>query len=375
MRENPIGAVAERSFRTAHAAMLEALVAGEGLQRVAEIAGEHVGGEVQILVPRPGSNGSGGSATERYVAALVAGGEPERPPEVAEMAPIVLHGELQGAVVLAGEAGEGAYEYLRVAAVASLTAIAMLNARDDTARALGDSLLTELLTRADFRPGDVARRAALLGCDLGHGLVGVCVDPAGARPGLPAARILAEFPDALVEQVGRRLYAVLPVPAGTSPEGIGRRLAGLGDRFGVSSHHAQAAEARRALEEAELLLDLAVDSESAADSTRRIFRLLFRLFYSQPDELRRFCEETIGALVRHDEEFSTELLTTLEAYRQHNCNMNLTARAIYTHRHTVSNRLTRIHELSGLDPQQIDDRALLSLALKARRLLELRQPS
>ena len=32
--------------------------------------------------------------------------------------------------------------------------------------------------------------------------------------------------------------------------------------------------------------------------------------------------------------------------------MNLTAKATYTHRHTVSNRLNRIEELTGLDPSQ-----------------------
>ncbi len=364
----------ERSPAAVHAAMIEALVAGEGLQRVAEIAGECAGGRVEILVPRPGSDGSGGSPAERFVAQLVAGGSPAQPPEVSEIAPIVSQGTLQGAVVFSGEGGEEARQYLRVAAVAALTGIAMLNARDETARSLGGSFLAELLTRADFRPGDIARRAALLGCDLGDGLVGICLDPAGAKPGLQGARIVAEFPGSLVEQVGRRLYALLPVGPGTTPEAVARRLPSLSPSVGISSHH-QAAEARGALEEAELLLDIAGGSPAVADSVDRIFRLLLRLFATHPEEVRRFCDDTIGALVRHDEEFSAELLATLEVYREHNCNMNLTARATYTHRHTVSNRLTRIRELTGLDPQQSDDRALLGLALKARRVLQLRPPA
>ncbi|HYH54578.1 MAG TPA: helix-turn-helix domain-containing protein [Solirubrobacterales bacterium] len=364
----------EGSPNAVHAAMIEALVAGEGLQRVAAIASEQAGGRVEILVPRPGSDGSGGSAAERYVAQLVAGETPEQPPEVSELVPILSQGELQGAVVFSGEGGEEAREYLRVAAVAALTGIAMLNARDETARSLGGSFLAELLTGADFRPGDIARRAAVLGCDLGDGLVGICLDPAGTKPGLPSARIAAAFPDSIVEQVGRRLYALLPVPPGTTPEAVARRLPGISPFAGISSHH-QAAEARGALEEAELLLDIAGGSPAVADSVDRIFRLLLRLFSTHPDEVRRFCDDTIGPLVRHDEEFSAELLATLETYRQHNCNMNLTARATYTHRHTVSNRLTRIRELTGLDPQQSDDRALLGLALKARRVLQLRPPA
>ena len=46
--------------------------------------------------------------------------------------------------------------------------------------------------------------------------------------------------------------------------------------------------------------------------------------------------------------------------------MNATARAGYTHRHTVAYRLERIHERTGHDPRQLSGRELLSLGLKAR---------
>src|ERR1700754_202169 len=357
-------AAAERSPATAHAAMLEALVTGEGLDRVAAIAAEHTGAPIRILVPRAGSDGSQGSPAERFIAALVAGGDPAQPAEVAALAPIVSNGELQGAVVMLAEGNEQAEEYLGVAAVAALTGIAMMNARDDAARSLGGSLLSDLLTRSDVRPGDVGRRAATLGCDLREGLVALCLDPAGARPGLPTATVLAEFPGALVERVGERIYALLP--AGEEAGALAARLRELGAPAAISSRYGQAGDARLALEEAELLLDVGGGTSGVGASADRVFRLLFRLFASHPDELRRFCDETIGALVRHDEEFASELLVTLDAYRQHDCNMNLTAKATFTHRHTVSNRLARIHELTGLDPFGSEDRALLGLALKAR---------
>lgn len=54
--------------------------------------------------------------------------------------------------------------------------------------------------------------------------------------------------------------------------------------------------------------------------------------------------------------------------------MNLAAKATYTHRHTVSNRLIRIEELTGLDPSQSYDRELLSLGLKAHYVISMSRP-
>ena len=71
---------------------------------------------------------------------------------------------------------------------------------------------------------------------------------------------------------------------------------------------------------------------------------------SHPEEVKSFYEDTIAPLVRYDEQYSTDLVGTLEAYLGQNCNMNATAAAIHAHRHTVSYRLERVKELTGLDP-------------------------
>ena len=54
--------------------------------------------------------------------------------------------------------------------------------------------------------------------------------------------------------------------------------------------------------------------------------------------------------MRYDDQYGTDLVATLEAYLDHDCNMNATAAAIYAHRHTVAYRLERVRDLSGLDP-------------------------
>jgi hypothetical protein len=354
--------------------MLDALVAGEGLERVAEIVEEHVGESVEILVPRPGSDGTDGTPAERYVAELVAGGDPERPFEVADLAPIVSGGELQGAVVMLGGEGDAATSaYLGVAAVAALTGVAMLNAREDASR--DDELLAELLAARQIPPGEIVRRARLRGCDLTGGFVALSVNPGETPADRLVATIAAERPDALAEPRGARLHVLLPGDA----EGAIKLADRLADQVAASAHssrYRQASDARAALEEAELLLKL-VETGGRTSSDRPTWdslRLLFRAFVADPQELARFAEQTVGAVARHDERHGSELEITFWAYQENNCNMNLTAKATFTHRHTISNRLTRIEELTGLDPVRNYDRELLSLAFKAHIVVTMAPP-
>ena len=89
---------------------------------------------------------------------------------------------------------------------------------------------------------------------------------------------------------------------------------------------------------------------------------------SHPQEVRSFYEDTVAALVRYDEQYSSDLIGTLSAYLDNNCNMAATAQAIHAHRHTVGYRLERVKELSGLDPKS-EDRERLGLGLKAYRII------
>jgi hypothetical protein len=354
--------------------MLEALLAGEGLQRVAEIASGLAGVPVEVLIPRPGSDGTDGSAAERYVAELVAGRDPQRPAGVGEVAPIASSGELQGAVVLLGEPGPGTEAILRTAALASLTGVAMLNAREDATRTPGAPLLAELVGGAEIPPSEIVRRARMRACDLTGGLVALCLDPGEHPPGRLIATIAAERPDALAEACNGRIYVLLPGTAGEGRE-LSAQLSGRAST-GLSSRYRQAADAGVALEEAELLLALAaVGGRNTTDRpTWDSLRLLFRTYVADPEELARFSTETVGALIRHDESRGSELQDTFWTYLESNCNMNLAAKAAFTHRHTISNRLTRIEELTGLDPSRSWDRELLSLGLKAHLIVAMSRP-
>ena len=144
----------------------------------------------------------------------------------------------------------------------------------------------------------------------------------------------------------------------------------------MSSFYADPVELPRALQEAELVLDVLRQSDApiAQDIGTGTYRLLFRVLASHPEEVRSFYEDTVAPIVKYDAQYGTDLVGTLEAYLDQNCNMNATAAAIYAHRHTVAYRLDRVKELAGLDPMQSEDRERLGLGLKAYRIIAPRLP-
>ena len=354
--------------------MVGAVLAGDGLERVADIAASHAGAPVAVIVPRLGAPVEAWAPLERYVAKRLAGGKPERPREVAAEVPIVSGGQELGAVLLLGKGSADAGEYLHVAAVAALTEIAVAEARDETEQNLRGSFLEELLTRDDLDPSDVLRRAARLGCDLSAGAVGLCADPGERAPGRLLAAISGEHPGALAQTVGGRVYALLPGGVEEARK-VATRLSRQA-LVGVSSHYSDVADVRRALEEAELVLGVqaAGGGPPGEEIGGGTYRLLFRVLASHPEEVKSFYEDTLAPLVRYDEQYSTDLVGTLESYLSENCNMNATAAAIHAHRHTVSYRLERVKELSGLDPFTSEDRERLGLGLKAYRIIEPKLP-
>jgi sugar diacid utilization regulator len=350
--------------------MVGAVLAGDGLERIAAIARAHAGAPVAVIVPRLGSPVADWAPYERYVASKLAGGKPARPDDVVAEVPIVSGGQELGAVLMLGPGTADAGEYLHVAAVAALTEVAVAEARDETEQSLRGSFLEELRTREDMEVKDIVRRARRLGCDLAEGAVALVADPSGRAPGRLLASIAAEHPGALAQVVGERVYALLP----GSVEDARRTANRLGRQavVGISSRYSDPGEVRRALEEAELVLEVKSGGghEPSEDIGGGTYRLLFRVLASHPEEVRSFYDDTIAAVVRYDEQYATDLVGTLESYLAQNCNMNATAQAIYAHRHTVSYRLERVRDLTGLDPFTSEDRERLGLGLKAYRIIK-----
>jgi hypothetical protein len=361
--------LADQTPRGAHLEMVGAVLAGDGLERVAEIASAHAGSPVAVIVPRLGVGREPWLRYERYVAAHLSGGRPQRPSEITAEVPVSSGGRRLGAVLLLGRGGPDAGEYLHMAAIAALTEVAVAEARDETEQSLRGSFLEEVLSRPELEAAEVERRAQRLGFDLDAGYVALCADAGGRGPGRVTAYLAAEVSGALAQAVGRKVYALLP-GAPDHARGVAARL-GRHAALGLSSYRSGAADVRRALEEAELVLGVteAGGGPPGDEIGQSTYRLLFRVLASHPHEVRSFYEDTVAPLVVYDEQYSTDLLGTLSAYLDNNCNMAATAAAIHAHRHTVGYRLDRVKELTGLDPLKSEDRERLGLGLKAYRII------
>jgi sugar diacid utilization regulator len=388
--------------------MLSALLAGEGLQGIAELAAAEAGEAVAIVLPARGLSGASSGDVElaelsRAVSASLRGDADGLEAAGIEIAAEVeASGEVIGLAVALGATANGTVprprvdldEILRTAALAAVAEVAVSNARDELAANVRGSLLEDLRAgTAD--PGETVSRAARLGCDLSAGAVALVASVRSAKPRHAAAVITGEYPGAIaealvspaeveVEDGGEpevRVFALLPSRGGDdAAERSDDAAKVIADRLrphgpaAFSSFCADPTELPRAISEAELMLDVISRDDRVADQLSAeigngVYRLLFRAMATDPDEVRRFYSETVEPLVAHDARYRTDLLGTLETYLANDCNMNATARAVFAHRHTVAHRLGRIRELTGLDPARGDDRERLGLGLKAHRIV------
>ena len=386
-------------MRDLHSRMLTALLEGEGLRGIAELAAEEAGAPVAIVLPARGLAAASSDDVPldllgERASARLRGESPgdDGRIEIDAEAEVEAGGDPIGYAVALAARENGMprvrvdrEEILRTAALAAIAEVAVAGARDEVAADVRGSLLEDLRARRADGPETVSR-AARLGCDLAGGAVALVAELDSSRPRHAAALITGEHPGAIAEPLtgggdGARVYAILPAPRGedgaervaASAKAIAGRLRSHGPAA-FSSLCADPADLGRAIAEAELMLDVIARDERVAERLgdeigNGVYRLLFRAMASDPDEVRRFYSETVEPLVAHDRQYRTDLIGTLESYLAQDCNMNATARAVFAHRHTVAHRLSRIRELTGLDPGVGDDRERLGLGLKAYRIV------
>jgi sugar diacid utilization regulator len=257
-----------------------------------------------------------------------------------------------------------------------------------------------LLNREITDRGDIAARAAELGTDLGDG-AGVLIAravPHVAQTGEWRTRVLAialravraVSPGALAAEGdadGERAEVIAVAPAdrderlGRAADALANELeAGLmGFTIGVSRSRfaSDPVDLYRAGQEALLAANVG-EAEGArvlAFEDTGAYRLLLPAMSEDPAELERFYSETIEPLVAYDEQYETELVSTVETYLENDGNVAATAQQLFTHRHTIRYRLERARELCGHDVTSTEGREKLGLGLKAMRVLGIASPA
>jgi sugar diacid utilization regulator len=255
----------------------------------------------------------------------------------------------------------------------------------------------DVLERRLVDGGDIEARAGELGSDLGAG-AGVVIAraaPHAAQAGEWRARVLtltlravrtggSGALAALTGEEGAEVAVLVPAPepgqveraAGAIEDELRRGMQGFSVTVGFSRRAEDGSQVYRAGKEALMAANVAESENRSplAFEETGSYRLLLPAMSEDPAELERFYDETIAPLAAYDEQYETELVTTVEAYLDNDGNVTPTAETLFTHRHTVRYRLERVRELCGHDLSSTEGREKIGLGLKAMRVLGIQPP-
>jgi len=126
-----------------------------------------------------------------------------------------------------------------------------------------------------------------------------------------------------------------------------------------------------AVESIQMSIQMDLSNEIVHYDDLGINRLLLRI--SDTEELKRYCEEHLGELIRYDEEHETNLLKTLSAVIETDGNLKAAADKLFIHYNTLRYRLRKIKELSGIDFTSWKKVARVVLALQVYHILQARE--
>ncbi|MBN9110409.1 MAG: helix-turn-helix domain-containing protein [Pseudonocardia sp.] len=245
-------------------------------------------------------------------------------------------------------------------------------------------LVEGLLLARDRDDPEIDRWAQHLGFEPGRGYCAVAIGASGDRApvvfGTVEAAAARLVPDAIVATRTDEVVALVPAPqGGGSPVDAARALAAgclaatagrMGMRTpvaaGVGNPCTSAAEIARSYAEARHAL-LAGERLGGTGSVTAFADLgIHRLLLRVPDvaDLRGFAEEVVGALIAEERNGGMEYLATLSAYFEHNNSPRRAAEKLHVHPNTVSYRIRRIEEITGLSLDVRRDRLMAEVAVE-----------
>jgi PucR family transcriptional regulator, purine catabolism regulatory protein len=371
-------------------ALSEAVESGAGLPAVARAAARVLDASV-ALIERSGAVLAVAGASPDQEEKLLAGGER------------VTKVELRVADSVVGELryrAQAAPDPAIARVVTTLLALELERSRapDWQSEEVAGAFVHALLARQVTDRGDILARAAELGAELekGGGAIVMRVAPRTAQTDdwrgrvltltMRTLRSLAPGSLAAVEEgeAATEVAVIVPVEdedrlqraaAGLARE-LEEPLAGFHLTIGASRRVVDPVDLYRAGNEARLAVNVgeAEGKPLLAFEDTGAYRLLLPAMSEDPGELQRFFAETIEPLAAYDDQYETELVTTVEAYLANDGNVAATAKQLFTHRHTIRYRLERVRELCGHDVSATEGREKLGLGLKAMRVLGIASP-
>jgi sugar diacid utilization regulator len=315
------------------------------------------------------------------------------------VAPVVVGGDLLGFLsVIERERTLAEPDLLAMGHATTVIALEMMKQRTraEVERRLRGELLEELVAGEFHDAEAIQRRAAYLGYDLTkpHALLLLTADEPAASP-LTAPRQSRVSPAAVISDLieergngsmvlprGEGTFVSIPLGEGTPAEAreIAESLRGIAaSRVGAhvtggmgricqspEDFAVAASEAKRAIA---LASALGAADRVVAFEDLGVYRLLGDL--PRPSDALRFSDDLLGPLAAYDADHGANLLPTLEAYLAANGVLQRAAAAMSVHVNTLTYRLQKIRDLTGVDFNDSDARLGLHLAVKIRQAVQL----
>jgi purine catabolism regulator len=259
----------------------------------------------------------------------------------------------------------------------SLFAIELAKSRavaDAQRRLQGDFF--DQLAGGELSGGDAGRGLARFGFARDEELVAIAVEP--TEPGTDPGALASAITDDRSRIEGGFLTTVndggarLLLPAEPPPD-LEELVGAVGSRVGVELRAGAGSAVRpdevgRSLREARYAIQVCrLEGWSHAGfADLGTYRLLLSM--TDPDALRAFADSLLGPLDLYDRDHGGELITSLQAFLEHNARWESAAAELYVHRHTLRYRMRKVEELTGRDLSSSFDRMEFWLALRARDL-------
>ncbi|WP_141335304.1 MULTISPECIES: PucR family transcriptional regulator [unclassified Paenibacillus] len=142
-------------------------------------------------------------------------------------------------------------------------------------------------------------------------------------------------------------------------------------RMSVSNKKTKPAVLRQAYMECSEAFELA-ERLGVADKVVRFesVELAYVFRHVPTNEMRTYGQEVLAELLAKDPDYAHEMLRTLEAFLEHDGQVNEAAKHLFVHRNTVAYRLEKIGEILGADFKKMNDLLRLKLAFMFRRMLD-----
>ncbi|MFW0796790.1 helix-turn-helix domain-containing protein [Gordonia sp. CPCC 205515] len=175
-----------------------------------------------------------------------------------------------------------------------------------------------------------------------------------------------DIPGTIIHRLAHSIGEIMVVELGQrAPAELANRLRCKGIRGGISSVRTSVADLACALAEADLAAATCTRDGDIAHATGRMAAIVVA---ARPELATALTDPLLRRVSSAEPSAAPQLWETLATWFDCEGNAADTAEALGCHRNTVTNRLRRLHEITGLDPAYPRDLANLAFALYTYRL-------